>query len=76
VDKLEEAKAGSVEGPNGSGYYTAGIDMPLPMPLPGKYTLGETHFNAIEFHSKDRETAVKRRDYVLALLHAKIGVRV
>lgn len=51
------------DGPNESGYFTAGIDIPME-----KYDKPDTHSHAIEFHAKDRTTAEARRDLVIAAL--------
>lgn len=48
-------------GPNGSGYYTASIDI-----LDTFDNGTRAHHNAIEFHSKDKAIAESRRDAVLA----------
>lgn len=48
------------EGPNDSGYFTAGIDLPA--------SDNQFHDHAIEFHSKHKAEAERRRDFVLAAI--------
>lgn len=48
------------DGPNECGYFTAGIDATIP-DIFGKQ---DWHLHAIEFHSKDRNEAERRRDFV------------
>jgi len=48
------------EGPNADGYFTAGIDIPIP-------GSSEWHDNAIEFHHKDKVVAEARRNAILML---------
>lgn len=52
------------DGPSESGYFTAGIDTAC-KDIFGK---PDWHFHAIEFHSKDKAEAERRRDLVLAMI--------
>jgi hypothetical protein len=52
------------DGPNECGYYTAGIDASM---LDIHNTL-DWHLHAIEFHSRDKDMAERRRDLVFKLL--------
>lgn len=57
------------DGPNGSGYFTAGIDARLP----DKYGKERWHYHAIEFHSKDKTVAECRRNVFFAALRLLIS---
>jgi hypothetical protein len=59
----EWRNSGPAEGPNECGYFTAGIDVPT-TDIFGRPTW---HYHAIEFHSKDKEEAERRRDVALDL---------
>ncbi len=64
IKGVEARAAKYTDGPNGDGYYTAGIDMAC-SDIFGK---PDWHLHAIEFHSKDKAEAESRRDTFLAVL--------
>lgn len=61
---LKPTASHDVDGPNDSGYYSAGIDLPLPN--------GEIHSHAIEVHDQDKDVAITRRNLLLRLLEGSL----
>lgn len=64
----EIRKARYTDGPNDSGYYSAGIDIQLP----DEFHHEVWHCHAIEFHSKIQEVAETRRDIAFDVLKGLI----